>query len=258
MLNSQAITDWQDGNSLKVASVTGTGGQGVLQSVEDYNRSISGTDKISWNGNLSEGDETYTEPKQTMIKCLSSLWKKNKNNEIRQLMIHAQADKLRAFDDTSFNKAVLLNYSDGAGTLGHNAVMLINKNGYGVVFSVFSTKDKALKSIYTDAELRFSVLTPEQVNILTKNNGEKKLISGMPATDGNVTHEYYNNYVEFEITNDQGTKMYEFATTRYDCPGNYKLLTDNCDHFTVDCFEQGGIYIDKYTFPNNTWKNAKY
>ena len=237
-------------NHIEIASIKGTSGEGVLESV-GYE-----SPKTSDGGKLSEGDEKYTETKQTLIKCLSGLWMKNQHNEIKQLMIHSQADKLRNFDDSSFNKAILLNNSSGASNLGHNAVMLVNKEGYGIVFSVFSSGSKFAETLWTDAELRFSVLLPQEVDKLTQNNGKKNLIAGMPATDGDVKHEYYDNSVEFDISVEQGKKMYEFATGRYEWPKHYMLLFENCDHFAVDCFKEAGININKNISPNDTFKNA--
>ena len=99
--------------------------------------------KLMENGTLSPGDKKYNETKQTMIKCLSANWWSN-NNQLNRDLNSDYANKLRNFDDNSFDRAIFLNKSSGANGAGHNAIMLLNKDNEGLVFSYYSTSSDFL------------------------------------------------------------------------------------------------------------------
>ncbi len=141
--------------------------------------------------------------------------------------------------------------------MGHNAIMFVEKDGDGVIFSVFSTKG-GLNSLLTHAELRFSALEKEKVDQFVNNNGNITDIFDMPATDGAIQDEKYDNLKMFEVSNEDGKKMFEFAVDRYDKPGLYLLTSENCDHFATDCLNLAeNIDINKARVkPNTTFKNA--
>ena len=221
------------------------------------NDSKKGTIKfpLSKNGKLEKDDsrKTLSDTTRTMIKCMSALWfAQNSNDKKTQELLHEKALRLRKLDNANFAKAVFLNDSDGASEFGHSAVMLINENGEGLVFSFYPTVESLPDCLSTEAEVRFSILTSEETeNVLTGDGGIKNLI----ATDGRILDESYDRTKVYDIENWQGEKMYEYATGIYDNPGRYYLLFRNCDYIAEDIFEAGGINIDKHIKPNDTFEN---
>ena len=212
--------------------------------------------KLSDGGVLDEhnhNDSRRSENKKTLIKCMSSLWFKNKGNDARQLIINERTKKLRLVDDNNFNKAVFLNNQSGANGWGHNAVMLIDANGRGVVFSFFPTVASAQTLIGIDAEMRFAALEPEEVKNVLNGNGK---IINMVATDGAVTYECYDRTSEYTIESDAGKNMFGYAIELYNDPEKYNIAFRNCDHIAVKIFEKGGINIDKKIKPNNTYNQT--
>ena len=207
------------------------------------------------NGNLSKGDEKRNKVKQTMIKCLSSNWYANKGNSENQEKIHNQAEKLRKFDDNNFCKAYLLNSSTSAGippiTAGHSAVMLMNTSGEALVFSFYPTNEKLFQNIYTDGEIRFSVLTDNQAQKAL--NGE--YIYSMSASDGEIKTERYDRYKEYNI--ESGYNIYNHAVSLYDNPGKYNLLLRQCDDVAVEILRKVGIDIESKLWPNRTYEKTK-
>ena len=205
-------------------------------------------------GYLSEGDEQYSESKQKLIRCASFSWYNNDGNDAVQNKIHGQTQRLRWFDEDNIEKAYLLNNSNGAYGLGHNAVMLVDKNGRGIIFSVFSSGGNILD---TNAELRFSALSKEKVDAFVNNHGMPTWIFDMVATDSAIQDEKYDKLVKFDITNDVGSRMFEFAVNRYNSPGDYKLLSENCNDFALNCLKYGDIDIFRFYSPNNSYMDAK-
>ena len=210
--------------------------------------------KLMEEGTLSPGDESRNPLKKTMIKRLSSNWWRNIGNDENQKKIATIGDKLRKFDDNHFNKAYYLNNSTSAGTMGHNAVMLMNKDGYATVFSFYPQSEEFKESFDTEAEMRFSVLTPEQAKRVLEGDG---YIFGMSASDGGIKTEIYNRYLEFDISNGQGYNMYYKAINLYSNPGTYKLTERQCDDIACEILNNGGIDIDATGIPNISYKHKE-
>ena len=205
------------------------------------------------NGTLSPGDEAYNQLKQTMIKRLSANWYRNDGNSDNQTKIQTQANKLRAFDDNSFQKAVFMNKSDGAGGFfGHTGVMLMNKDGYALVFSIYSDEEGI--PLDNAAEMRFSVLTPNQAKRVLEGDG---YIFDMAASDGDVRTEVYDRFVTYDITNGQGYNMYYHAVNIYKDPGEYKVLSRQCDDIACEIFAKGNINIESKLWPNWTYNSIE-
>ena len=199
-------------------------------------------------GNLSPGDEKHSEATKTIITTLSKNWYRNMSNSEVQETMHTQAENIREFDDETFKKAVFLNASDGAYVFGHTGVMLINKDGCSVVFSVFS--DEEGSPLDNKAEMRFAVLTADETDRVLKTNG---IIENMASSDGQKKKEEYNRFATFEISNENGYKMYEFASSLFSRPGDYKLLSRQCDDIACEILSKGGINIKSKPFPNWTY-----
>lgn len=199
-------------------------------------------------GNLSPGDEEHSEATKTIIKTLSKNWYRSVGDSEAQGIMHAQAENVRLFDDETFEKAVFLNASDGAWIFGHSGVMLINKDGCSVVFSIFS--DEEGSPLDNKAEMRFAVLTAEETNEVLKENG---IIENMASSDGQKKKEEYDRFATFEISNENGYKMYEYASSLFSRPGDYKLMSRQCDDIACEILSKGGIYIESKLFPNWTY-----
>ena len=238
----------QDNSTNSFVSIVGNEGVGLLKSM-GYTRP-----QLSDNGNISNGDKAYSYNKKTLIRCLSSLWKKNKNDEYSQNVIHDCAETLRNMNDDSFDRAVFLNCSDGAANLGHSAVMLVDSSGYGTIFSFYPTLNGVGALVSNPAEMRLASLMPEKVNdVLSENGNPIKMV----ATDGAIVYEYYDRVHEFKISKENGKSMFGYSISLYNDPMTYNILLRNCDHIVVNVFESGGINIRKHLFPNNTFKDIK-
>ncbi len=209
--------------------------------------------KLKKEGMLPKEDEHRNTLKKTMIKRLSANWWSNNGNAENQKKIATIGSKLREFDDNNFTKAYYLNSSTSAGTMGHNAIMLMNKDGYALVFS-FYPNSEGLDSIKTDAEMRFSVLTPNQANRTLNQDG---YIFSMSASDGEIKTENYNRYIEFDISNGQGYNMYYKAVTLYSDPGVYELLGRQCDDIACEILNFGGIDVEATGIPNISYKHKE-
>ena len=203
----------------------------------------------STGGKLSPGDESKNKLKQTMIKCMSAGWYVNENDTEKRSNFETQANKLRKFDDNSFNRAIYLNDSDGAYGAGHNAVMLMNESGASVVFSFYPQREKLPDALWMDAEMRFSVLTPEETKQVLYGDG---YINNMVASDYEVQNENYDGHLCFDIDNAQGYNMYHEAVRLFDNPGDYLLLLRQCDDIASWIFKKGNIFIDTLPWPNGT------
>ncbi len=234
-------------NDVDIAGITGVSRVGILQST-GYIRP-----KTSDGGNLAPGDERYNKIKQKLLKCLSANWHGVANNKESQNYIHELADKLREFDDNSFEKAVLLNKSDGASGAGHNAVMLINKDNEGLIFSFYPTNEKLPDALLTDGELRFSVLTSDEVdNFLYSKN---KNVLFLVASDSSVVRESYDRYIPYDLTQEgrSGYNIYHEAASIYDDPGSYSLMLRQCDDIACEILRKGGINPIQFILPNWTY-----
>ena len=207
--------------------------------------------RLSDKGKLGDDDKKYNTTKQTMLKCLSANWFGTNGIEPFQEYIHEFADKFREFDDNSFVKAVLLNKSTGASDMGHNAVMLINKDNQGLVFSFYSTKPNFPKSLLTEAEVRFGVLNAEEVDDLL--NAKNKTSLFLVASDNSVRVESYDRVKSYDLPS-TGYNMYNAAVNLYDRPGLYSLIARQCDDIAVELLKEGGIQIDQSFIPNLTYE----
>ncbi len=208
--------------------------------------------RLSDSGVENEKDKKFNTVKKTMLRCLSANWYGTSYNNYFQEYIHEQADRLRLYDDNSFKKAVLLNNSEGASTLGHNAVMLINKDNEGLVFSFYPTNSNFTKSMLTTAEVRFGVLSSKEVDDLLNANNKNTLF--LVASDNTVVQEKYDRVITYNLTG-TGYNMYNAAVALYDCPSYYSLAVRHCDNIAVELLKEGGIDIARWVIPNWTYEN---
>ena len=236
-----------------VASDIKTKAKTIFDEYIAYYSASDNNTRLSDNGRLGDDDEKYNTTKQTMLKCLSANWFGTGNIEPLQEYIHECADKFREFDDNSFKKAVLLNKSTGAKGMGHNAVMLINKDNEGLVFSFYSTTPKFPNSLLTEAEVRFGVLNAEEVDDLL--NAKNKTSLFLVASDNTVRVESYDRVKSYDLPS-TGYNMYNAAVNLYDYPGYYSLIARQCDNIAVELLKEGGIDIDRSLKPNRTYENT--
>lgn len=188
-----------------------------------------------------------------MLKCLSANWYGTSYNEPYQEYIHNYADKLRNYDDNSFNRAILLNRSDGASGAGHNAIMLLNNDNEGLVFSFYATKSDFPDMMLTDAEMRFAVLSSDEVNEMLYE--ENPVTIFLVASDNNVVQESYDRFAYYDLPSG-GYNMYHAAINLYDDPGTYALLARQCDDIACEILKQGGIKISSKYKPNKTYEDT--
>lgn len=133
--------------------------------------------------------------------------------------------------------------------MGHNAIMLINKNNEGLVFSFYSTSPNFTKSLLTDAEVRFGVLNAEEVDDLL--NAKNKNTLFLVASDNTVVQEKYDRVLAYVLPS-TGYNMYNAAVALYDCPSYYSLAVRHCDDIAIELLREGGVNIDQAIIPNWT------
>ncbi len=122
----------------------------------------------------------------------------------------------------------------------------------GLIFSFYSTSSNFIKSMRTQAEVRFGVLDSEEVNnLLYKNN---KNVLFFTASDNSIVRETYDNFKTYNL-NSTGYNMYNAAVALYDCPSYYSLVSRHCDIIAVELLKEGGVDINSWFIPNWTYKN---
>ncbi len=172
-----------------------------------------------------------------------------------QASINSTREKIKNFDEKSIVTAYYLNDSDGAGTFGHAGVLLVNKDGKGILFSYYPQNADDYTSLvtdYSDSEMRIEVFD---------HLGIEKLLSGesitVPSTSGEKRTENYNRYTKFHIGTDNGKAMFEQAVAIAGVSPEYNVVLHNCDHMALSILWAGKIVIDKDLFPNNTYRGSE-
>ncbi len=169
--------------------------------------------------------------------------------------IHKTANDLRTFDDNSFNRAILLNDSDGAAGAGHMGLLLLNEIGEGLLFSYYPTDISSPLS--TPGEVRFDILSKDRVDNLLYGDGEA---GDVVATDADVvrqsdvTHENYDRWIYYDITNAEGYNMYNAIVFRIKYPGTYKLFGNQCDNNAAEVMGAGNYKYTPASTPNITYE----
>ena len=195
------------------------------------------------------GDEQYSELKQTMLRYLGKAWNKANAQSDRD-KIHQVAENLRNFDDSSFNRLIYMNDSDGALNQGHAGILLLNSAGEGLLFSFYPTSEGP-EVLNVAAEMRFAVLSNEEAYSLIKVNGEVEYAA---ASDGDIVYsENYDRFAYYDITNDEGIKMFNEGAWLFDNPGTYNLLGRQCDNIANQIMSAGGYGYEVQWNPNETY-----
>lgn len=163
---------------------------------------------------------------------------------------------MRAFDDSSFDRAIFLNDENGAYGAGHNATMLLNSSGEGLVFSYYPTSQESEWDLVfgVDGEMRIGVLTADQANNLMYGDG---WTGQMVATDGHLENEQYERFAYYDISGGQVYNMYHKATEIFQNPGTYKLAGNQCDDITQQIFAAGEINYAVRSFPNWSYNDLE-
>ena len=115
---------------------------------------------------------------------------------------------MRNFYDNLFDRALFFNKSSGVNGVGHNAIMLLNKDNEGLIFSFYSTDCSIPNTFYTNAEMRFGILNADEVENLLY--GENKNTLFLVASDNSVEMETYDRYAYFDLPNG-GYNIYNAA-----------------------------------------------
>lgn len=148
-------------------------------------------------------------------------------------------------------KLILLNDRDGAMHAGHNAVMLINDKGEGMLFSYYPQDTS--KALGVDAEVRIAVLSKNG----TQNFFKTGKIAMAAGSDGEIIHtENYDRFLEYDVSNENGQNMYATAAAIYEDPGRYRLFGNQCDDQTKKILTAGGIKYEVKNMPNLSFVNA--
>ena len=160
--------------------------------------------------------------------------------------VKGTAYNLRNFDETSICEVYYMNDSSGAFTAGHAAILLVNSNGEGILFSY-----GAATSDYFDgpARMNIGIYKGEGLEKMIADGEKRKAIS----TTGNVVEEEYNRWQGYEVSAQSGKKMFEKAIDITGNLKNYDLLKNNCDQTSVEILNSGGINYESKILPNFTY-----
>ena len=152
---------------------------------------------------------------------------------------------LRDFDVESIDKAYYLNNMFGAGWQGHAAILLINQQGEGIMFSY-----GAATSDFIDgpARMNIGIYSQKAIEDLLKN---KEIF--VVSDSGIIKKEKYGRYTDYTISVEDGLKMFTKATEMTAYMNEYNVLTNNCDQVTTEIFKAGGVNIFSFIRPNWTY-----
>ena len=167
-------------------------------------------------------------------------------NDASKRNLSAISINLRKFDDLSINRAYYLNDRFGAAWQGHTAVLLVNKHGDGILFSY-----GAATGDFFDGPARMNVgIYDKKGTDKLLNNQEVFVISN----SGSVAKENYGRKTDYNISAEDGYKMFRKAVEIMEDMENYDVLKNNCDQIATEIFYAGGINILSLIRPNWTYE----
>ena len=167
------------------------------------------------------------------------------------------------FDRTKIVKAYLLNNPAGASNFGHQAVLLVDEEGYSEYFSFgprdeerFSTQMRALATlcaviVLEQKEQQFYSI-PGLMKRLTLSQAQTKLFVATGLIDG----QSYRR-IAYSVSHSAGEAMYTKALGIYIDQPNYSLAFSQCDDKVGDIFRAGGIPYDVSFLPRLSFFLAK-
>jgi hypothetical protein len=162
------------------------------------------------------------------------------------------------FDENHIVKVVVLNNNVNA--VGHNGIMLIDKNGRGMFYSYYPEYEdqRAVKGV--PGEMRYKELSPKDVAGLLFKDG---MVTKPNVTTRNkkVPFEKYSRFLGMDVDPADGLKMFTKAQEITNNPGIYKFFTHNCTHVVGEILTAGGFKYDDSRFsavPNQAFDNMKW
>ena len=167
-----------------------------------------------------------------------------------QSRIRQMADDLRVTDDTIVDN-ILLNDTQGAMTMGHVGVLLLNPQGEGFLFS-YANRDGALPTGI--GEYRFALLSVAEVARLKDGSGE---VFEEITIYGDKCDEIYDRFVWNDLTADDGAKIYAKAVEIFMNPGKYNLAGNQCDNIASRVLSAGGAGYEVQYKPNASYDEYK-
>lgn len=158
--------------------------------------------------------------------------------------------------DTRITDVILLNNSEGAGGLGHNALLLINPHGQGFLFSYYGPENYPWDDT---GEMRFSVLSADEVNEIKDRSGEVKeavtIYGDRRWENGKAA---YDRFVWCDVPNMKaGKQMFQYAADMFVNPGDYNLFGQQCDYVASKILSAGGIGYENKLLPNSSYEVYK-
>ena len=188
----------------------------------------------------------------------------NKAYERANTYRHWQGDKERIahlaatlkVTDTSITDVILLNNSEGAGGFGHNALLLMNPHGQGFLFSYYGPENYPWDDT---GEMRFSVLSADEVNEIKDRSGEVKeavtIYGDRRWENGKAA---YDRFVWCDVPNmEAGKDMLQYAVNMFVNPGDYNLFGQQCDDVASKILSAGGIGYENKLLPNSSYELYK-
>ncbi|MBQ6794813.1 MAG: hypothetical protein IJO83_01565 [Clostridia bacterium] len=211
-------------------------------------------------GLIKEGDENLSEEIQILLNGenkdgsggLSAAWQAAYEREDAEAMaaIEAEADELRKYDVNSIKTVTVLLNSSAAKGAGHTATILVNSDGYGIIFSYYAKNGK----MFDDGESRIAVLTPEECQKTIYQNESVKLIT----QSGYVKEESYDDRFNISMDSKKGANGISKIASIFNNPKRYNIGLNNCDHKTASIVEATGNFYHKRIFPNNSHSESSW
>ena len=202
-----------------------------------------------WSEDPDADDFGKDSAKYKLLVELGNAWM-NATSESERTKLHKAADMIRAYtanvNSTSFTKAMLINAEDGANDNGHNAVMLINKAGEGVLFSYFP---EGGSYPFANGQMRTRLMTATQVDSF-KRSGYVYTITALGKASATYQTEHYTRYVEVSISGNEGTNMMNKGINYLMDPGTYLLVGNQCDNVASKIMAAGGKGYYVSNLPN--------
>lgn len=180
---------------------------------------------------------------------------------------HWSGDKERIADlaatlrvtDTNITDVILMNNMQGAVGAGHNAVLLMNSSGQGFYFS-YSSANGYIDDI---GEMRFSILSADEVNELKDRSGEVyESVTIYGDRRWEKGKDAYDRFVWYDVPDSSaGERMFNYAADVFSNSGHYnaliKALGKQCDYVASLILSAGGIEYEQKLKPNNSYELFK-
>ncbi len=135
--------------------------------------------------------------------------------------------------DFSVDKVVVLNQSSGAGTFGHNALMLIGEDGSGLLYSYGGnfTEDAFVIFMGESSESHMDryYLNREEVEAFFTGEEKGEILSDWENGGADMNATPYNRGAVIDVTSEQGWQMISAAESiRNNESDEYNLYYNNC------------------------------